>query len=179
MNPAISTIAAHPSIARPRARLSQADIDQFYALPRLLPATYLGVPTGYLPTDIRTWRNYVIICTCIELGLGIASLPLSAVRSGLAKVSTGLNVVMIVLAIIGLHGAGRLNRVLLLLHFGCVTAILSIFTLYVILFLSLSKYVRLTTNLLLPPALDATDYYSQRLVQHSSSPHHALQICCK
>lgn len=141
MNPAITTFAIQSSAARPRARLSQADYDQFYALARLLPPTYLGLPTGYLPAAIRIWRNRVIICTCIELALGIASLPLSAIRSGLAKVSTGLNVMMILLSIIGLHGAGRLNRVLLLLHFGCVSAILSIFTLYVVLFLSLSKYV--------------------------------------
>lgn len=140
MNPAITSIAIQPRAGRPRARLSPGEYDQFYALAQLLPPTYVGLPTGYLPSAIRIWRNRVIICICIELALAVASLPLSAVRSGLAKLSTGLNVVMLLLAFVGLQGAGRLSRVLLLLHFGCVTAILGIFTLYVILFLSLSRY---------------------------------------
>jgi hypothetical protein len=101
-----------------------------FLLPRFLPERLFGRFTGWMPPRARRWRNRALIATLVEIFFCIASFPLGASRGGIAKLSAGLNGLLLCVAVMGAYGAASCRYVLLGMHFCLAWGIVLLFVAY-------------------------------------------------
>lgn len=83
-------------------------------LTRFLPITLYDRPVDRISDALRDFRNKVIYACAIEMAFCLFSLPLGALRGGVAKLSAGMNVILLIVAAIGLWAAAKLSLIWLL-----------------------------------------------------------------
>lgn len=92
---------------------------------------FYGFPVRALSPAFIKIRNRTVYALLVELVFCIISLPLGAVRGGITKVSTGVNVTLGAVAVFGILATVKMDYIYLMAHPALVFGMTGIFVLYI------------------------------------------------
>mmetsp|Transcript_15657 Transcript_15657/g.54374 ORF Transcript_15657/g.54374 Transcript_15657/m.54374 type:complete len:291 (-) Transcript_15657:222-1094(-) len=97
-----------------------------------LPRLFEGRDVRHVSDTLLLVRNHTLYALFVEVALCFISLPLGALRGGISKLSTALNVILLFVATIGLYAAAKLDINFLVAHAALVYGLIGIFCLYLL-----------------------------------------------
>ena len=99
--------------------------------PEFLPRTIYGMSPHQLSPSLKARRNRVVYACILEVLTSLLCIPLGAVRAGIGRMNAAINGLLFFVALVGLNGALRFNKIHVLLHWLLVMGLVGAFTLFV------------------------------------------------